>query len=170
LFKLTALRKGEKGEALVELVMVLPILLLVIMGLFQSVLIIADNLILIQASQGACRPEVVDETDEQICEPIWTLTQRLKNGGEITVKITATDKDGNPQDGPNTHDLDVRPTPDDDEDEPWPNTNKEHPRIEVEIEYAMSLEIPIIREILPNPLHLRQGFTVINYEYYQEEG
>ena len=58
-----ALRGGERGQAAVELALVLPLVMVLFLGLVQVGLVVRDDVLLVHAAREAARRAAVDRAD-----------------------------------------------------------------------------------------------------------
>lgn len=121
---LNQLIKGKKGQALVEMALILPLLLLLFMGIFEFGRIFGAQLLISNLAREGARYGVVGHNDIEINNIIlerhaW-LDQNLIN---VTIVPVFEER--------------VRGS-----------------SLEVEIDYPLILMTPIIADILPNPLPL----------------
>jgi len=80
-------RKNEKGQALVELAVVLPVLLLLMFGIIEFGRIYGAYLNISSAAREAVRAGVVGATDSQMEAVVHSATAGL-DGDSLTVNIT----------------------------------------------------------------------------------
>lgn len=82
--------KNEKGQALVEFAIILPILLLLIMGILQFGLLINSYLALENSSREGARLGIVGCTDKDI-QNIVMKTAPTLNSNALTINITPSE-------------------------------------------------------------------------------
>ena len=114
-------RKKERGQALVELAIVLPILLLILMGIFDFGRIFHGYLSVTTAAREAARQASLGRTDAEIYATAFASATPLE-AAQLVVTVTP---------GFNTR---------------TPGTN-----IEVIIKYQYKILTPIMQKFLPNP-------------------
>lgn len=113
--------KSNKGQALVELAFVLPILLLLIMGIFEFGRIMNAYLILTNASREGARSAAVHYTDAQIQSVIQDLTSTL-NQSKLTFAVS-----------------------------PASSGRVSGSTVTLTLDYQINIITPIISNIVPNP-------------------
>ncbi len=86
----TRIIKSTKGQALVEMAFVLPILLLILMGIVEFGRIINSYLVITNAVREGARYAAIHSTDEQINLVISDLTSTL-NQSELNIVITPSE-------------------------------------------------------------------------------
>lgn len=121
---------NEKGQSVVELAILLPILLLILMGIFEFGRVMNAQLIITQVSREGARSASVGGSDTEIIQTINESISSL-DSSKLTIKIT-------PSQGSR-----VRGT-----------------TVVVETIYRMDIVIPIIENIIPDPMNLRAQTTM----------
>lgn len=116
--------KSNKGQALVEMAFVLPILLLVLMGIVEFGRILNSYLIITNASREGARYSAIHSTNTQITSVIGSLTATLD---QSKLKITITPSEANRITGSSA---------------------------EVRIDYDIDIITPIISNIVPDPFRV----------------
>ena len=114
----------RQGQALVEMALVLPILLLLFMGIFEFGRIMSASLIISDLARDGVRHGVVGYSDRNIKDLVedrraWLETDRLQV--EISPSATSREK-GDP--------------------------------LEVRVKYSLPLVAPFVSSLLPNPFPL----------------
>lgn len=87
MLKLNLLRKSQRGQALVELALVLPILLMIIFGIMEFGRVFNAYLVITNAAREGSRQGVVGATDTQITNAVKTAAGTL-DLNKLTVTIT----------------------------------------------------------------------------------
>lgn len=116
--------KNKNGQAIVELAIILPVLLIILFGIFEFGRVMNVYLVITSASREGARIAAVGNTDSYIVQKIQDATSTLDlNKLNITIS---------------------------------PNENQRYRGEEVliRIGYDIDLIVPIIQNIVPNPLHL----------------
>lgn len=121
---------NSKGQALVEMAFVLPILLMIVMGIVEFGRIFNAYLIVTNASREGARYASVNSTDLEVINAIETLTSTL-NQSQMSISIYpdyGSRTSGNP--------------------------------VEVSIDYNIDIIAPIIGVILPDPFIVSSNTTM----------
>ena len=121
---------NSKGQALVEMAFVLPILLMIVMGIVEFGRIFNAYLIVTNASREGARYASVNSTDLEVINAIETLTSTL-NQSQMSISIYPDYRSrtsGNP--------------------------------VEVSIDYNIDIIAPIIGVILPDPFIVSSNTTM----------
>jgi Flp pilus assembly protein TadG len=84
-----ARRDGESGQALLELALVVPILVLLLMAIFQFAFVIESQMGLTNAVREAARRTVATTTDNPTWASLRTWTQQQLNGDGTNVGLLA---------------------------------------------------------------------------------
>ena len=126
---LTVIRH-DRGQAVLEFALVLPILLLLLFGIIEFGIVFHDNLVLNQAAREGARLGAVGGTDEEI---------------RMTVERVAASLD------PARLQLEIDPP----EEE-----RLRGDRLRVEVRYSVPIVTPIMAEFLPNPYPLAAAVTM----------
>ncbi|WP_243124594.1 TadE family protein [Clostridium sp. AWRP] len=122
--------KNEKGQALVEFAMILPILLLLVMGIVQFGMVINSYLTIENASREGARAGIIGSTDE-----------------EIRYLIAATSPNLDPKN------LTVTITPDE-------SSRRSGDSLIVKVTYKYNLTVPIISSLFNNVIELNGQTTM----------
>lgn len=122
--------RHERGQAVLELALILPILLLLLFGIIEFGIIFHDNLVLNQAAREGARLGVVGGTDEEIRE----MVERVAPGLDRTRLQLEID----PPEEERVRGMSLR----------------------VELHYSVPIVIPIMAEFLPNPYPLAAAVTM----------
>jgi len=128
------LRKGKKGQALVEFALVLPLLLLLLMVIFEFGNIFYSYLLITAASREGARMGVVGHNDTEITQRVQEICSTL-DAAQLTLQIV-------PENTANRY----RGVP-----------------LQVEVDYDVSLLTPMLSTFLPNPFSL-QARSVMRIE------
>ncbi len=127
---------NEQGQALVELALVLPILLLLLFGIIEYGRIMSAGLVVTHSARDAARFGAVGATDSEIIERIRTKTAATlydaSNPTKLTINTVRTMAGGGND-------------------------------IQVDVSYAVTLYMPIISSITGNPLTVK-GSSVMRLE------
>lgn len=115
------LKKREEGQALVEFVLVLPILLILLLGIVAFGQIYFSYLLTQSASRDAARYGSVGATDAEIYQIVYDKTDTL-NQDNLNITIT-----------------------------PEPGSRTRGEQISVTVDYDVVLVSPFWNGILPNP-------------------
>ena len=89
--------KNQKGQALVELAIILPILLMLVMGILQFGMMLNSYLTIENAAREGARAGIIGSSDAEIQNLIISTSPSL-NPKNLTVSITPTEinrKSGN---------------------------------------------------------------------------
>jgi len=79
--------KNQKGQAMVEFAIVLPILLLLVMGIFQFGMMLNSYITISNASREGARAGIIGSSDEEITQLI-IATSPVLEAPNLTVNIT----------------------------------------------------------------------------------
>lgn len=82
--------KNQKGQALVEFAIVLPILLMLVMGIIQFGMMLNSYLAIENASREGARAGIVGSTDAEI-ETLIISTSPSLNPADLTVILTPSE-------------------------------------------------------------------------------
>lgn len=115
---------NKKGQALVELAILLPILLLILMGIFEFGRVFNAYLIINHASREGARVAAVGNDDGEISQTIHDAIFYLEPSN-LSISIS-----------------------------PSKNYRKRGDSVEINIGYDIEIIMPIIQAIIPSPLHL----------------
>lgn len=115
------LREDRRGQAMVELAIVLPILLLLVMGIIDFGRIYHGYLAVTTAAREAARQAAIGATDAEIKETALTAASPLDTAA-LSVQVSPGESGR------------------------YPGT-----AITVEVRYSLPLLTPIIQGMLPNP-------------------
>lgn len=124
---------NNKGQSLVELAILLPLLLLILMGIFEFGRIMNAYLIITHASREGARTACVGSTDAQVIAAVNATSSTL-DPTKMTINIS-------PQKSSRTRGTSVT----------------------VNIGYDIDIIVPIIENLIQNPLHL-EAETVMRVE------
>ncbi|MGE5329037.1 MAG: TadE family protein [Deltaproteobacteria bacterium] len=113
--------KNCKGQALVEMALVLPIFLMLIMGMIEFGRIFNAYLIVTNASREGARIAVVGGTDTDVDNSITNTTNTLRQEA-LTINVTPTQSSRN-----------------------------RGAQVTVTVHYNLEMICPIISSIIPNP-------------------
>ncbi|GLB31527.1 hypothetical protein LAD12857_34500 [Lacrimispora amygdalina] len=113
--------KKNSGQALVEMALVLPLLILLVCGIVEFGRIYNANLVVTNASREGARKAVVGGSDSEILSAVNTAAQTL-NSASMTVTIT-----------------------------PSQINRYYGEQAEVQISYNLSIVTPVFSSLLPNP-------------------
>lgn len=116
--------KNEKGQSIVELAIILPVLLLLILGIFEFGRVMNAYLIINHAAREGARTGAVGNSDSYIIDKVINSTSTLDQS-----KLTITISPGQ-----------------------YSRTRGES--IVVKVEYDIALIIPMIQSLIPNQYHL----------------
>ncbi|MBS3985014.1 MAG: pilus assembly protein [Selenomonadales bacterium] len=114
-------RQNERGQALVELALVLPILLLVLMGIVDFGRVFHGHLAVTSASRQAAREASLGRTDAEIISVARNAASPLPPG-QIAVTVT-----------------------------PAFSARQAGTSIEVTVTYSLQIITPLIQPFFPNP-------------------
>lgn len=115
---------NNKGQALVETALVLPIILLILLGIIDFGLMFNNYLMVGNASREGARTAAVGATDSEITALVDDVAATL-DASKITVTIT-----------------------------PSQVSRKKGDEVVVTVDYDYNMITPIISLIIPGPLHL----------------
>lgn len=116
--------KNKKGQAMVEMAIVLPILLVILMGIFEFGRIFNTYLIMTNASREGARSAALGDNDTDIIQRINNAIVDL-DSSNLTTTIT-----------------------------PSKSSRKRGTEVKVNLQYDIDLIAPVIDTIIPNPVHL----------------
>ncbi len=125
--------KDKRGQAMVELALILPVLLLILMGIFEFGRVFNAYLIVNHAAREGARSAAVGSEDYAVIQTITDSMFYLDNTN-ATINITPSKSSrtrGNP--------------------------------VTVNLDYQIDLIVPVIENLVPNPLHLKAQ-TVMRVE------
>ncbi|QGU00113.1 hypothetical protein SYNTR_1519 [Candidatus Syntrophocurvum alkaliphilum] len=122
--------KREEGQALVEMALVIPILLLFFMGIFEFGRIFGSLMVINNLARDGVRHGVVGNNDTQIEELIYENITWLD---EENVTITIT---------------------------PTYSQRSKGEALEVNVDYTVPIIMPFISGVLPNPFPLSANYTM----------
>lgn len=117
-------KKNNRGQALVETALVLPIILLILLGIIDFGLMFNNYLVVSNASREGARTAAVGATDSEITSLVANVAATL-DVSKITVTIT-----------------------------PSQSLRKKGDEVVVTVDYDYNMITPIISSIIPGPLHL----------------
>ncbi len=116
--------RDQQGQALLELALALPILLLLIFGIIQFGIIFLDNQVINQAAREGVRVGAVGGSDAEILATVERITDNL-DSARLQVLI-------DPADG----------------------ERRRGDSLKVEVHYSVPIMLPVIGELIPNPYPL----------------
>lgn len=117
--------RNNRGQAMLEFALVLPILLLLVFGIIDFGIIFFDNLVITQAAREGARVGVVGGSDVEILETVERIA------GSLDVSRLQIEIDPNDQLGRSRGDS-----------------------LKVEVHYNVPILTPIMGQIIPNPYPL----------------
>jgi uncharacterized protein (UPF0333 family) len=118
------MKLNKKGQSVVETALVLPIILLLLLGMFEISRVFGSYLLITYVSRESARMAAVGKTDADIIQNVYDKSALL-NVENVQIII-------DPIEG-------YRKTGDD---------------ISISIKYKVAIYAPIIQNILPNPLNI----------------
>jgi uncharacterized protein (UPF0333 family) len=118
------MKLNKKGQSVVETALVLPIILLLLLGMFEISRVFGSYLLITYVSRESARMAAVGKTDADIIQNVYDKSALL-NVENVQIII-------DPIEG-------YRKTGDD---------------ISISIKYKVTIYAPIIQNILPNPLNI----------------
>lgn len=80
-------KKNSKGQSLVEIAIVLPILILIVMGIIEFGLLFNNYIIIANASREAARKAALGGTDSEIIQVVENMTTTL-NLSNMNISIS----------------------------------------------------------------------------------
>ncbi len=116
--------KGDKAQAMVEMALVLPILILLLVGICEFGRILGAYLLLNNMVRDGARYGVVGYSEQQI-ETLIRDKRAWMNDDSLQISITPTEAD-----------------------------RQKGEELQVEVVYAIDLMTPLMGEILPDPLSI----------------
>lgn len=116
---------GQKGQAIVETALILPIIILILTGIIDFGLMFNNYLVITNASREAVRNAAIGATDSEIQSLVVNMTTSL-DASKLSTTIY-----------------------------PSQALRKKGDEVVVTIEYDNALFTPIISAIIPNPMHLK---------------
>lgn len=116
--------KNNKGQSLVELAILLPVLLLILMGIFEFGRVMNNYLIITQLAREGARAASVGKEDTEIIQVINSFSNTLDTS-KLTVNIS-----------------------------PEISSRKRGTDVTVTVGYDVDIIIPIIETLVPDPLHI----------------
>jgi Flp pilus assembly protein TadG len=124
------LLRNSRGQAMAEMAIVLPILILLLMGMVDLGRIFHSYLVITNASREGARKAVLGCTDIIIRERVSDTTTHLDN----TVLNTSISPD--------------------------PSLRKSGDLVTVQVNYRVTLMAPLINTVLPNPIAIQADTTM----------
>lgn len=115
------LRKSEKGQALVELALVVPILLMLIFGITEFGRVFGTQLILLNSAREGVRYAAVGASDTEVVTKIINNSSMLDNT-KLNISITPSD-----------------------------SVRQRGESVEIKIQYPVEIYAPIISQFTGNP-------------------
>lgn len=125
---------NEKGQALVELAIVLPLLLLLLLGIVEFGRVGHAYLTLNHAAREGARAGVIEASDQEVVDVVRAATTTLQQSALV---------------------ITLNP--------PYSGDRVQGGAFEVMLNYELELFIPVPAAVLPNPLAL-QGKVVMRVE------
>ncbi len=119
---------SAKGQATLELALVLPILILLLFGIMEFGRIFNASLTIAQAAREGARVGAVGGSDEEILSAVKSAAATL-DLNRLQVSVDPPDSS--------------------------PGLRVRGGRLRVEVNYSVSLVAPVIAEIIPNPYPLK---------------
>jgi len=116
---------AQKGQALVETALVLPIIILILAGIMDFGLLFNNYLVIANAAREGARSAAVGSSDSSINSLIASMTATLD---QTKVKITIA---------------------------PVDSSRKKGDEVTVTVQYDYTLITPVISAIIPNPVHVK---------------
>lgn len=83
--------KNEKGQSIVELAILLPIILIILMGVFESGRVMNAYLIINHASREGARSASLGDSDTEILETV-SLSSNTLNSSNMSVTISPSSR------------------------------------------------------------------------------
>lgn len=130
---LNRLFRSTRGQAVLELALVLPILLLLVFGIVEFGRIFNASLIITQAAREGARVGVVGGIDTEIEDTVRGIAAVL-DGARLQVRTEPPELPG--------------------------GTRTRGESLRVEVDYSVPLIAPVISEIIPNPYPLQASATM----------
>ncbi|MDH7576899.1 MAG: pilus assembly protein [Bacillota bacterium] len=127
---LFALVPGTRGQALLELALILPVLLLLVFGIIEFGRVFHGYLVVTQAAREGARVGVVGGTDEEIGTTVEQVAASL-DASRLQINV-------DPPEGMRVRGESLR----------------------VEVNYSVPLVVPLIAELAPNPFPLTAAATM----------
>ena len=124
--------KSEKGQSMVELALILPIIILILFGILEFGRIFYSYIVITNAAREGARAGAVGSPDSEIIERIREAAP-LPNA-ETNLAITKL--------------------------EPHEDSRTPGIPLTVEVAYDVYLVTPILEDILPNPITLKSRVTM----------
>lgn len=122
--------QGDSGQAVLELALILPVLLLLLFGIIEFGIIFHSNLVLNQAAREGARLGVVGGTDAEIRETVERVAAGL-DMARLQYEVTPTEGE-----------------------------RRRGESLEVKLYYSVPISTPIMAEMLPNPYPLEVSVTM----------
>lgn len=122
---LKVFRKREQGQALVELALVLPVLIMLIFGIVEFGRVSNAYLVVTQAAREGARQGTIGGTDTQIVTSVKNSASSLDTT-KLTVSIS-----------------------------PVQVYRTRGASLEVQVQYPVNINIPVISSVLPNPITVK---------------
>lgn len=123
--------RDKRGQSLVELALVIPLLIIVLFGIIEFGRVFHSYLIITHASREGARVGVVGQSNGEIQQRIQEAAP-LANMDKLTITITPTDQGSRTPGVPLT----------------------------ISIDYKVELFTPVLGSILPNPVPLQAQTTM----------
>ncbi len=122
--------QSEKGQAVVELALVLPLLLLLLFGIMEFGRVFDASLVITQAVREGARAGAVGGTDADVTDAVMTVAGNL-NQKSLSIAIS-----------------------------PSQNERTSGGSITVEVNYSVQLVDPVISQLVTNPFPLSASTTM----------
>lgn len=127
---LKKLVQSNRGQAMVEMAIVLPILLLLMMGIVDLGRVFSSYLVITNASREGAREAALGYSDDIIRERVAETTSQLDSS---TVETTVT---------------------------PDQSKRDSGQMVTVQVNYQVNLIAPLLNNVLPNPVRLQAATTM----------
>lgn len=115
-------RRAEKGQALVELALVLPVLIMLAFGIIEFGRVFNAYLVVNQSAREGARKGIVGATDTEIISAVKNTASTL-NTAQLTIAIT-----------------------------PSQTYRTRGSSLSVSVKYPVPIYIPLLSAVIPNPL------------------
>ncbi|MGE5630099.1 MAG: TadE/TadG family type IV pilus assembly protein [Caulobacteraceae bacterium] len=118
------MKLNKKGQSLVEMALILPIIVLLLMGMVEFTRIFGSYLLITHASREGARMASIGKSDTVIVDSVKDKVNVL-----------------------NVSDLQITLTPDE-------STRRSGDDVKVSVKYKVIIYAPVISSIIPNPLEM----------------
>lgn len=118
------MKLNKKGQSLVEMALILPIIILLLMGMVEFTRIFGSYLLITHASREGARMASIGKSDTVIVDSVKDKVNVL-----------------------NVSDLQITLTPDE-------STRRSGDDVKVSVKYKVIIYAPVISSIIPNPLEM----------------